>query len=880
MSQKPNDIEQNIRLVAIVGIILFISLVSSLVFVQVRMGRSQGKLTGMIVPTQREIGALNGSIGSMFRRQSEILSADLESLGKLSDRSGLENSVHHHRQAVTELLNVDELKDVPNYPAESLEALGADARDFFEADTKLYETALRYRVLEKEFAGRVNLVDQDLRKLMEASGGVAGVLRLEHMSMLRRIDSQFKNGEFDEDAVRQTVTGDTRVQLAAMNDLDAAVLRLGVLAGKVGIAANRDQLNSLVANELSQNANKIQRTIARIKKIVSVKEAIDRVSELQALANQLSSQVSNEAQPNSLASLRRRVLSEQLRVREIQDEAASAARHLDAHTRDIREFTESVAASARESSLATVSMSRTMTAIVSLLGLMMAFVAGIRVRKSVTGLRAQNQQLVEMSDDLAKINASLEHTVTQRTASLQMVLDSTGEGLLSVDLDGTLLPERSAAITQWFGVPKKDVTLWDYLAPNNESLRDSLNMNFDQIASEVFPFEVAVDMMPEQIQRGKQTYSLDFREVLEDGSLSKVLILVNDITAKLEAEQAERESRQLHQVIGSILRDRRGFQEMIDECTALIRSLESADNVSQHGLVLTKRTLHTIKGNTALMGFTEFADHVHSLEDQYTDDVDGLPDSHDFLALQTRWKQAVSTVDQYLKTDQNEGVQIHEEEFDEFMALATMRDTIEDAIAMAQDWKYDSSATPLRRLADKASYVADATGKSVRISVEHHFLRLPSDNLRSFWASMVHVVRNAVDHGLETPDERIDHKKPTEGHLSLATMHNGPWLDVVVRDDGRGIDWEKLRSKATEHGLPSKTHEDLVEALLTDGLSTRSEVTSMSGRGVGMAAVHQAVLELDGEFDVQSSPGSGTTFTFRLPWSRVTKAPREMLQKG
>jgi two-component system chemotaxis sensor kinase CheA len=90
-------------------------------------------------------------------------------------------------------------------------------------------------------------------------------------------------------------------------------------------------------------------------------------------------------------------------------------------------------------------------------------------------------------------------------------------------------------------------------------------------------------------------------------------------------------------------------------------------------------------------------------------------------------------------------------------------------------------------------------------------------------------------------------------------------FEVAIRDDGRGIDWEAVRQRAVMKGIPSSTAEELQRALFADGLSTRDEVTAISGRGVGLGAVREACLALGGDVVVDTDPGHATTFRFRFP---------------
>jgi two-component system chemotaxis sensor kinase CheA len=134
---------------------------------------------------------------------------------------------------------------------------------------------------------------------------------------------------------------------------------------------------------------------------------------------------------------------------------------------------------------------------------------------------------------------------------------------------------------------------------------------------------------------------------------------------------------------------------------------------------------------------------------------------------------------------------------------------------------------------------------------------------------MVHVVRNALDHGIESPQERQLLNKTAHGNLFVKADHSGDWLVLSVRDDGRGVDWDKIRQKAMAKGLPIATAADLVNALFSDGISTRDDVSEISGRGIGMAAVKSAITRLNGRIELDSVAGKGTTFRFHIPKDSV-----------
>lgn len=475
------------------------------------------------------------------------------------------------------------------------------------------------------------------------------------------------------------------------------------------------------------------------------------------------------------------------------------------------------------------------------------------VRKAMT--------LVGVSFDITAkqaIDSALEKMVADRTASLQMVLDSTGEGLLSVNLNGVLLPERSRTVTTWFGPPQPGTKLWEYLSVE-EATRAELEIAFEQLAEDVLPFEVSADQAPKSIMHDGRTFALEYREIREQGKLARVLVLIRDITADLDAKRAESEVRELHTLVGNLLTDRNGFDQTLEDCEALVA--EIAQTVDR---AIAKRNLHTLKGNCAIVGFQRVADHVHLLEGSLIEEG-REPTRAEIADLDRCWRSSLQSISSYLNSSRDCRIEISTREHNELMKLLAERPDCEKIEEVVASWKNEPTMAPLSRLAEQSRQVAMRIGKEVEIHIEDNRLRMPESRLRRFWSSMVHTVRNAVDHGVESSEVRIKSGKRPTAQINLITRLVGENFEVEIADDGCGIDWERVRQVAAQHGLPCDSHEDLVEAIFADGVSTRSNTTDISGRGVGLSAVRSECKKAGGKIFIDSQVGKGTRFLFRFP---------------
>ena len=150
---------------------------------------------------------------------------------------------------------------------------------------------------------------------------------------------------------------------------------------------------------------------------------------------------------------------------------------------------------------------------------------------------------------------------------------------------------------------------------------------------------------------------------------------------------------------------------------------------------------------------------------------------------------------------------------------------------------------------------------------------------------LVHLVRNAIDHGIEVPSLREACSKPRAGHVRLSAQQEGDFVTIEIRDDGAGIDPERLRAKALEKGLIDPeaaarlTHDECLQLIFLPGFSTKAEVTDISGRGVGMDVVQSRIRELSGQIAIHSDIGRGSRFVIRVPLT-LAILPTLLVQAG
>ena len=165
--------------------------------------------------------------------------------------------------------------------------------------------------------------------------------------------------------------------------------------------------------------------------------------------------------------------------------------------------------------------------------------------------------------------------------------------------------------------------------------------------------------------------------------------------------------------------------------------------------------------------------------------------------------------------------------------------------------------------------VADMTGKQVRLVTAGEDTEVDKTVVERLAEPITHMLRNAIDHGLESPEDRVAAGKSAEGTVRLAALHRSGRIVIEIADDGKGINRERVRRIAVDKGLipedASLSDEEIDNLIFLPGFSTAAVVSDISGRGVGMDVVKRSIQALGGRISIASNPGKGSTFTLSLP---------------
>jgi two-component system, chemotaxis family, sensor kinase CheA len=481
----------------------------------------------------------------------------------------------------------------------------------------------------------------------------------------------------------------------------------------------------------------------------------------------------------------------------------------------------------------------------------------------LAGIQARDAELGQHRDNLESLVKERTAELSRRNRAMRLVLDNVEQGLATIDLHGRLEGERSLVFDAWFEARGPD-GLAERLSQGDAKLQSWLSNGWEQVTLGFLPVEAALDQLPRRIQVHGRHYELGYRPITEEGGgLRGVLLVVSDITAELLRLARDDEQREIIRTFEHLMRDRAGALEFLRESERLMAQV-TGDDPRDRSAVL--RALHTLKGNAGTFGVSSVAAAAHRLEARIIANPE-LPDPHELSELSAAWDAFSQRMARLLGTESEPMVEVAVAELQALTEAVERGAPRREISAMLARLELEPASARLRRVADQARSLAQRLGKpSVQVQIEvHGDVRFDQRIWAGFWAAFVHPIRNALGHGIEPDAERVAAGKPSFGTLRLVVRSEPTAITVELSDDGRGIDFEKVRAKAKVLGLAHATEDDLMAALFSDGFSTVEQATELAGRGVGMNALREAARSLGGVISLQSRRGQGTTLRIRFP---------------
>jgi two-component system, chemotaxis family, sensor kinase CheA len=450
-----------------------------------------------------------------------------------------------------------------------------------------------------------------------------------------------------------------------------------------------------------------------------------------------------------------------------------------------------------------------------------------------------------------------------RNAELRRVLDNVEQGLLVLDRRAVVAAEKSAMVERWLGPIAADASFVDVLRSVDDAAAAWFEVGWAEVVEGTMPLELTLAQLPSKAMAGGRHLALAYIPItVTDDAFAKLLVVVSDVSAEVERARLEAEQRELLTLFNRLVDDRRGVIEFLEEVTELVATVTDDP---QPAMEVLRRKLHTIKGNAAIFGAGSIVDICHALETSLADGEQALRDGLR-RALADRWATLHESLGPLLGHASAEVIEVERRGYEAVLTALRGRRPHGEIEREIEGWALAPAAVRLERIAAQARRIAQRLGKGqLDVEIRHNDLRFPPDAWSGFWSAFVHAVRNAVDHGIESPEHRRALGKPELGRIILSTTRQGDMTVVAIEDDGRGLDLDALSAAARRAGLATTTADEIRDAMFVDGVSTKGAVSEFSGRGIGMGAVRAACEALGGTVVCRSEPNRFTRCEFHLP---------------
>jgi HPt (histidine-containing phosphotransfer) domain-containing protein len=479
-------------------------------------------------------------------------------------------------------------------------------------------------------------------------------------------------------------------------------------------------------------------------------------------------------------------------------------------------------------------------------------------------------RLQQSARSLAISNERLEARVLERTAELdarnremQAVFDHVDQALFTVDLSGRISRERSAALDRWFPGGKPGTLFWDLVRPFDDNIAAIIQLSWEGLSEQHLPLALLLDQLPRRLAVGAKRYQLEYRPIQDGEALERILIVISDVTQLIANAQRDAEQREQLIVFRNIMADSAGFENFLAEGERLVEQVLSRSTPAnaEHA----RRALHTLKGNCSMYGLQSLVSTCHALETELSDGAVALSEASKHTLAQT-WAAFATETRALIGSSLGERIELSRGELEELRLALSGGKSPNQLLGMLDHLAREPVERRLGRLSEQARHLARRLGKGhIAVTTEANGIRLDVERWTPFWTSFVHMIRNALDHGLEPAEERLRAGKPAVGQLTFRVTRDDLHVRVDISDDGRGIDWAAVARRADQRGLEHSTRADLSLVLFNAGLSTKESATELSGRGVGIGACYAECKALGGTLSVRSEPGRGSKFTFLIP---------------
>lgn len=512
--------------------------------------------------------------------------------------------------------------------------------------------------------------------------------------------------------------------------------------------------------------------------------------------------------------------------------------------------------------------------------------------------RAELEQKEDVIKDLQNAKAelqnyskNLEKMVDERTAEVKKLnttmtalLDSLQQGFFIFNKDGICLDVASKACLNTIQCHPSGMKIWDVLKLPEKQVEGFKKWTLT-LFSEMLPFEDLAPLGPPTFPNSDGKHiQLEYYPLKDvDNQTDGIVVVASDISNLITAQNEAAKERSHVQMILKLVKHKKEVFSFINETQSLLSQLDAEIIKAEVDQASYFRLLHTLKGGAASFSIQKMVDICHHAEN-YLSEYKYNPTPELLEKLKVNSKAIRPTFQLFL--EDNRQIIGNPADLKERMIEKPLSVFVEFSKVWSTQKEFINSFNSFFILEPIENYfrqydevlqnIAANENKQIkRLKYINGDLKIYPEPYESLFSTFIHAFRNSIDHGIETPEERLKFGKPEAGQIIVEFSTDTKNLFINISDDGRGIDPAIIRKKLFEKGINADAESDqkVIQHVFDSQLSTKDQVTELSGRGVGMDAILIAAKKLNGHARVESSFGKGMTLKIEIPYINAIQAP-------
>jgi len=530
--------------------------------------------------------------------------------------------------------------------------------------------------------------------------------------------------------------------------------------------------------------------------------------------------------------------------------------------------------------------------------------------KDEIGILAHNFEI--MRETIKNHIEELDKKVLERTKAITDLLNNAGQGFLTINQNLLINKEYSKQCIDFIGCRIENKNILEILYPdiyndyktNPEKYDEESDIRVtNDLINDIFKNSEKVDVMlsllPAELKINNKILTIQYVFLKDefDERETKIMLILTDVTRERELKEKAKIEEERNNLIIKVALDKTGFIDFVRDLKNQInyaRNLISTINIDKNYIYKLDelfRIIHTIKGNSPFYNLKNVAENSHKFEDYISvliktktftkKEREELNEYLDKIIEGLNYH--LNSIKDFLSTDEifkseEKVFEISETKINSLIRLINEKLKEEDKkiiLEKVKELKKYSIKFLLKRYITNAEQLAARLGKKIKITINNDDFLIDYAYLKPLFDNYIHIIRNAIDHGIEYPEERIKLKKTEFGNINIILeeieKENKRYFKIETNDDGRGINIDRIKERIIkkkilrEEEVEKLSKEELYNYIFYSGFSTKDTITDISGRGIGMDAIKEVVTKLNGEIKIFSEQNIGTSIIIFIP---------------